>query len=96
MNKEAVAEFERAKKEKEEKGERVEEKDKVRAVIPLESCLSRLCQEEQVCDFLNIVCHGFVNLVFLGDNIENKLLQQMCNFLPSELFYRSQTSIPPR
>ena len=48
VNKEAVAEFERAKKEKEEKGERVEEKDKIRAVIPLESCLTRLCQEEQV------------------------------------------------
>ena len=27
---------------------RVEEKDKVRAVIPIESCLARLCQEEQV------------------------------------------------
>ena len=48
MNKEAVAEFEKVKKEREEKGERVEEKDKVRAVIPLESCLARLCQEEQV------------------------------------------------
>ena len=48
VNKEAVADFERAKKEREERGERVEEKDKVRAVIPLESCLERLCQEEQV------------------------------------------------
>ena len=48
MNKEAVAEFEKVKKEREEKGERVEENDKVRAVIPLESCLARLCQEEQV------------------------------------------------
>ena len=48
VNKEAVAEFEKVKKEREEKGERVEEKDKVRAVIPLESCLARLCQEEQV------------------------------------------------
>ena len=48
VNKEAVAEFEKVKKEREEKGERVEEKDKVRAVIPIESCLARLCQEEQV------------------------------------------------
>ena len=49
VNKEAVAEFEKLKKEREEKGERIDEKDKIRAVIPLDSCLARLCQEEEVC-----------------------------------------------
>ena len=72
VNKEAVAEFDRAKKEKEEKGERVDEKDKVRAVIPLESCLARLCQEEQVCKLSRFGCQ-ILFLATIGNiNCSNK------------------------
>lgn len=48
VNKETVAAYEKLKKEKEEKGERVEEKDKVRAKIPIEACLKKFCFVEEV------------------------------------------------
>ena len=94
MNKEAVAEFERAKKEKEEKGERVEEKDKVRAVIPLESCLARLCQEEQVCDCHVMFCCLFLILGIIGQIISpNKcVIFSHLNYFtdPRLLFHRAE------
>ena len=48
LNKEAFEEYEKTRKELQAKGEKIEEKDKVRAEIPLEACLQRFCLEEQV------------------------------------------------